>query len=289
MGRVKHRLLLVGLFAGFPLIADDTTQPLVFGVFPYLPPAQLEALYAPIAADFAETIGQPVQLRTRPSFELFSSELAKERYDLVFIQPFAYVSIAAPNNYRSISRPVKPLQAVFVAREDSTLTDIGGLRGQTLSNPPKSAAVSLLARQTLLEHQLQPGVDVHLTYQNNHGACLREVLIRTASACVTAAAPLRIFEAKSGVQFKTLGFSQSIPGSTYAVNERVPDTVRDALIKRITHWNETPSGQALLKSVKFPDFQASEDADYQPIRDILESLQSTKEPPPAEPGHDPAR
>jgi len=263
------------LFAGMPIPADET-RPLVFGVFPYLSPAQLEKLYAPVAADLSAAIGRPVQLRTRPSFDLFGREVVQERYDFIFIQPFAYAKLASRHGYRSIVRPSSALKAVFVIRADSTINKFSDLKKQTVCAPPQQAAVSLLARETLHNHKLIPGIDIRLTYQKSHSACLRAVLIRKAAACITASPPLQIFETKTGVNFKVLGYSNPVPGSTYAVHQRLPAALRETIARRIVSWQRTDQGRALLKTLKFPAFVRSTDGDYQPVRDILKGLNNNK-------------
>jgi phosphonate transport system substrate-binding protein len=251
-------------------------RPLEFGVFPYLPPAQLEKLYAPVAADLSVAVGRRVHLRTRPSFDLFRSEILQERYDLIFIQPFAYANVASRHGYRSVARPSTALKAVFVIRSDSDIQGFADLKGETLSAPPQQAAVSLLAKETLRKHNLMPGIHIRVTYQNSHHACLRAVLIRKAAACITAPPPLQIFEAQTGVRFRILGYSDPVPGSTYAVHQRLPEALREAIAERVVSWDQTSHGQALLKSLKFPGFIRSDNDDYHPVRDILRSLQGNE-------------
>jgi phosphonate transport system substrate-binding protein len=252
----------------FCALADDTA-PLIFGVFPYLPTAQLETLYAPVAADLSAATGREVRLRTRPSFDLFREEVVQERYDLLFIQPFSFVEVAMPHGYESVARPAEPLKAVFVVRSDSDLQGFGDLRGTTLSAPPKQAAVSLLAQESLRKQGLIPGSDIRLTYQNNHAACLRAVLIRKAAACITAPPPLEVFSARTGMTFRVLGYSDAVPGSTYAVHQRVPAPLRTSIAARIVSWKQTAPGRALLAPLKFSGFVDSRDDDYLPVSEIL--------------------
>ncbi len=264
------------LVASFPLCADNA-QPILFGVFPYLPPARLEQLYAPVAADLSEAIGRPVLLRTRPTYLQFRKELENETYDLVFVQPFDYVESSAPHGYRLISRWSQQLAALFVTRTDSRVTTMNGLRNKVIAAPPIRAAVSLLGRQTLLDHQLIPGKNVRLTYQNSHAACLRQVLIHKAAACITADSPLRVFQAQSGINFSVLASSRLIPGPAYAVHTRVAENIRGKLQKRIIGWAKTTRGRSLLDSIKISGFVDSVDKDYDSVRRILEQSQETTE------------
>ncbi|MDH4276151.1 MAG: phosphate/phosphite/phosphonate ABC transporter substrate-binding protein, partial [Gammaproteobacteria bacterium] len=59
--------------------ADQTPQAgLVLGVFPHVAAAQIENLYAPMVADLGLSLGRPIQLKTKTSFEGFVSELEGE-------------------------------------------------------------------------------------------------------------------------------------------------------------------------------------------------------------------
>lgn len=267
----RHLSVVIGLLYSAICSADDTTT-LVFGVFPYLPTAQLERIYAPVAADLSIATGREVQLRTRPSFDLFREELVQKRYDLVFIQPFAYAQVASANGYRSVAHPAEALKAIFVVRSDSDIREFKDLRNSTVAMPPKGAAVSLLGRQTLTQYGLVPGTDIRLTYQNNHAACLRAVLIRKAAACVTAAPPLQIFTQRTGMIFRVLAHSDPIPGSTFAVHERLPAAMRSAIARRIVSWDQSAAGKVLLESLKLSPFVNSSDEDYLPVREILRTI-----------------
>jgi len=264
------------LTVSFPLCAEHA-QSILFGVFPYLPPARLEQIYAPVAADFSEAIDHPVQLRTRPTFLQFRKELENETYDLVFIQPFDYVESAAPHGYRLISRWGQPLTALFVTRTDSGVKTINDLGNKTIAAPPMRAAVSLLGQQTLLNHQLIPGENTRLTYQNSHAACLRQVLIHKAAACITANSPLEVFQTQSGVNFRIVANSQPIPGPAYAVHNRVPEQIRNTLQQRTIRWAQTTRGRALLNSIKVSGFVSVVDEDYDVVRRILKQSQKTTE------------
>ncbi|MCG6865121.1 MAG: phosphate/phosphite/phosphonate ABC transporter substrate-binding protein [Thiogranum sp.] len=267
----RHLCVAIALVCSATCSADDKT-PLVFGVFPYLPTAQLEQIYAPVAADLSIATGREVQLRTRPSFDLFREELVQKRYDLVFIQPFAYAQVASANGYRSVAHPAEALKAIFVVRSDSDIREFKDLRNSTVAMPPKGAAVSLLGRQALTQYGLVPGTDIRLTYQNNHAACLRAVLIRKAAACVTAAPPLQIFTQRTGMIFRVLAHSDPIPGSTFAVHERLPAAMRSAIARRIVSWDQSAAGKVLLESLKLSPFVNSSDEDYLPVREILRTI-----------------
>ncbi|TCK18809.1 phosphonate transport system substrate-binding protein [Thiogranum longum] len=246
--------------------------PLLFGVFPFLPPTQLETLFVPVAIDLSRTIRRPVQFRTRPSFAEFDDEVARQTYDLVFMQPFSYARLARQNGYESFVRSATPINAVFVTTEDSPVKTIDDLRGRVLATPPASAAVTLLGLQLLLENHLQPGKDIRLDNRNSHFSCIRRIRIGKAAACVTAKHPLGVFEQKSGIHLRTIAESETIPASTYAIHRRVDPVLRDKLAQRIIGWKDNEEGQKILKDFRHSYYIPSRDSDYDPVRNILDKL-----------------
>ena len=274
-------LLLISLLArglSAAAVADPDT-PLSFGVFPYLPPAQLEQLYAPVAADLSRAIGRPIQLRTRPNFRSFANEVKRQSYDLIFIQPVAYAQLASRHGYRALARPGRPLRAIIVVPEKSSIYSLADLHGKEISAPPQLAAVSILGLQMLLDGDLQPGNDTQLTYGKSHVACLRMTLIGKASACITAAPPLSMFSKKSGVPFRVIARSDPVPASTFAVHTRVAPSIRDTLREQILHWGKTASGRKLISSLGFSSFILSRDSDYKALELILDETKAFRRTP----------
>lgn len=272
-------LVIIILHLGWhTVLRADDNSPVLFGVFPFLSPAQLEHLFIPVAIDLSDTINRPVQFRTRPSFSDFDDELRKQTYDLVFIQPFEYARFARSTDYQAIARQAKPMRAIIVTTEDSEIKTIGDLRNKVLATPPPSAAVSLLGLRLLLNNNLQPDVDLRLDHQSSHFACMRRVLIGKAGACVTAGRPLNLFEEKSKIRFRVVAESETIPASTFAVHRRLDPALRDRLTQRITGWRNHPEGQRILEHLHQSYYIPSADSDYNPVREILRSLQETALP-----------
>ena len=238
----------------------------VLGVFPYLPPGRIERLYAPVARALGEAAGVRLVLRTRGSFARFREALAEARFDLVFVQPFDYVRAAAPAGYRPLARWRGRLRAIVVTRPDGTAAALADLRGRRVAMPPPDAAVSILGRALLAERGLAGAVEiVHL---RNHFACIRQVLARTAAACVTAASPLRVYRARFGGVLRTVARSRPIPSSLFAVHTRVPEAVAVRWREALLSWERSEAGLRLLRGLGFDGFVPASDAEYDAVRAI---------------------
>jgi ABC-type phosphate/phosphonate transport system substrate-binding protein len=74
------------------------------------------------------------------------------------------------------------------------------------------------------------------------------------------------------MSFRVLAYSDPIPGSTFAVHERLPAATRSAIARRIVSWNRSTTGKVLLESLKLSPFVNSSDEDYLPVREILRTI-----------------
>jgi phosphonate transport system substrate-binding protein len=240
----------------------------LLGVFPYLAPRELEKMYSPVAADYSQAIDATVLFRTNTSYKSFMENLDKQRYDIVFVQPFDYVAIADKHGYRPLATRSKPLPAIFVVKPDSGVTRVEDLRGKTIALPPEVAAISYLIKNHLSEKGIDPEKDVTIKHFDSHGSCMRNVLIGTVDACGTAPPALRFFQSKMHTELKVIAKTKLIPNSIFAVHPRVPQEVVEKLRNRIATWQNTPEGKALLDVLKVEMFVPAQDSEYEGVREM---------------------
>ena len=242
-------------------------QPYRLGIFPHMPLAKLQSVFAPIADDFSKALGRPVLLRTRTTFEKFESELRKETYDIAFIQPFSYVWAHDRYSYLPLARLSNPMKAILVVKRESTLKSIRDLRGLEIANPPRSAAVSNLTSIALLQAGIDPNTGVHRIYAPNHFSCMQKVLLGEAAACGTVSRAMVLFEGKQkSPLFKVLAQTPQVPNSLFVVHSRVPEKDRKRLIHVILSWAATEEGNKLLTNSQLSNFVVVTDDNYDILR-----------------------
>jgi len=252
-------------------------QVFTMGVFPYLPATRIQELYTPVAEDLSTVLEKPVYLKTRDSFRNFRVAVEKQKYDLIFIQPFDYVRTAAPHGYQAISHPIGDLNGIFVVLSDSHIVNLADLKGKRIAMPPKDAAVSLLGLKLLIDNSIDIKTDVSISYQSNHFACMKQLLIKKVEACVTADAPRHMFERRSEVKLRVLKMTQAIPTTLFAIHNRVPQKERQEIISRIVDWNRSAAGREILNGLQFKYFVPTDDHTYDIVRKIWNSV---KDQPP---------
>jgi len=271
----KLILTLLLICSAPALTFADTTGgasklPSEFGVFPYLPPRQLESVFAPVAIDLSSALGEELIFTTAISYDQFSNKLDNKQFDIAFIQPFDYIRRAKDAGYIPLATPNEPLKAVIATIDRSPLKTLEDLRGGTITLPPKTAAVSILTTAHFIENGFMPGVDIHFKYTRSHMSCMHQVLIGNAIACGTALPPLRFFENKMKAKTRVIEETRSIPHTLFVIHSRVSKKDREAILKRILTWSKLVMGREFLRKGKFKPFKAAKDSDYDIVREYLE-------------------
>ena len=263
----RAALIALTLGAGSPSNPVLAGEAYTLGVFPHLPPRELEKVYAPMAADLAEALGRPVHFRSSSTYQKFMKKLDQQAFEIVFVQPFDYVRIADRFGYRPLATRGEPLRAIFTVEPDGPIEDIEDLRGKTVALPPKVAAVSYLVKG----HLAKLGIDdVHYKYQRSHVSCMQQVLIGSAAACGTAAPALRFFEHRMDTQLDVVAKTQPIPHTLFAVSPRVPAAEQKLVRDRIVSWADSEAGRKLLSRGKLTPFKRIDDSDYDIVREMLQ-------------------
>lgn len=285
----RQDITLAGLFCTalllFAPVCTAAAQPqpvqeYTMGTFPFLPPANLESIFAPLSAEIAAAVGRPVRMRATTSFDSFTKAIAEKKYDIVQMQPFDYLRVGKQAGYIPLVTRTEPLYAHFTAKIDSNIKKLSDLKGGTLGLPPDSSAVSYLAKATLQSYSATRGKAVSYRHFPNHLACLQQLLIGTVNACATSAPAARLFEAQSGVVLADIGRSRSIPHAMFAVHVRVPAADR-ARIKSTLLSTSLAGVDPKLRKLFIDQnpadgihyFKPVTDRDYDAARQILNQLE----------------
>lgn len=269
----------VAVAAG-PLAPAGVSHEYVMGVFPFLPPSNLEAIFAPISAELSQAVGKPIRMRMTHSFDLFTNAIAEQKYDIVQMQPFDYLRVGKRSGYIPLVTRSERLYATFSVKSGSPVQGLRDLRGRVVGLPPETAAVSSLAVATLKSEGLRNERDYTLRYFPNHLACLQQLMIGTVASCATSAPAVRLFEAQYGITLNHIGKSYSIPHTMFAVHKRLPAADRakiKAQLLATTLAGVDPKLRSLFIERDTNDprsyFIPVTDRDYDVARQILKQLE----------------
>ena len=262
-------LILLGVLLAGPTRAEipQHEPELTLGVFPHLPPRELEKVYAPIAALLSEALSRKVQFRSSSSYQKFMKKLDQQAFDIVMVQPFDYVRIADKFGYVPIAARDEALSAIVVVPMDSALTNLESLKGKKVALPPSVAAVSLLLKAALKEKGMQAG-DVQISHYRSHISCMQQVVIGAVDACGTAAPALRFFADKMDTKLKIIAETRKIPHTLFAAHPKISAGEREKILQTLKAMSATENGRRLLQRGKLKPFIPVTDQAYDVVRNF---------------------
>ncbi|MDK9717542.1 MAG: phosphate/phosphite/phosphonate ABC transporter substrate-binding protein, partial [Trichlorobacter sp.] len=223
--------LLLG--SGLSHAAEPAKNEYVLGVFPFLPSANLEGIFAPIAAEMSKALGKPVRLRLTSSYGTFVQALQGQTFDIVHIHPFDYLQFGRQRGYHPLVARSEDLFALFSVKNGSPIAKLSDLKGKSLGTPPATGAVTYLALDAVHRAGLTPGKDLAVRNFPNHLACLQQLQIGSVDSCATSSGTLKTFESQFGLPLKRIGHSISIPHTLFAAHSRIPAADREIIKKTL--------------------------------------------------------
>ena len=273
LGFLLFTMLLAAVVGGGPARATEH-HVYRLGVFPYLPVHKIDRIYGPIAAQFAEDLGRPVMLKTKPTFEKFVEELAKQTYDIVLVHPFFYVEARDKYGYEPLARMKEPLTAAIMVHEGSPAQKLEDLEGMKVGLPPELSAVSELAKTALIDRGLMPGLDVTLEHYRSKSSCLQAVAIGRADGCGLPRFALKQLDPQNELGLRVLYETPPVSGFVFAARASMPEADRINICKSILAWPFTAKGRQILAGGSWTSFVPARDQDYDEIRRYAQRLRT---------------
>lgn len=273
MTAMKYITLITLMFIS-PQIAwcaNQYSEEYRFGVFPYLSAVRMDNLYSPICSELSQSLDHKVKFLTASTHRIFLDKLSAEYYDLALIQPFWYPTAVDETGYIPLLRMEEPFVSLIVVLDSSSIRTVDDLKGKIIATPPPFVPVVHLATHALFEQGIVPGKDVTLESYRTVDSCLQQLLIGTASACVTPLFVPAIFEETMNVKFRTILKSSSIPNMALIIHPRVTEVDRNNIRKTILSWSDTDRGKKLLKRIQTKRFVPIVNSEYDVVREFIKA------------------
>ncbi len=251
-----------------------TQEPYIMGVFPFVPTATIEGIFAPLSAELSQALGRPVKLRSAPSYDKFTEELKSRDFDIAFIQPTDYASLAKSVEFLPLACRYEILSSHIVVKNDSLVHDLKDLKGKSMGMPPKLSTVSFLNRLALRKSGLTLDTDVKFVYLASHLACLQQLMIGNVAACGVSPAAVRLAEMQFKTTFRLIHESPEIPPPLFVVKKELPQKDRDTMLRVLT-TTDLAGVKAELRSMfvegqKKP-FRKVTDKEYDVVRTMMKT------------------
>ncbi|HEU4457743.1 MAG TPA: PhnD/SsuA/transferrin family substrate-binding protein [Methylibium sp.] len=239
-------------------------QALVFavneGVTYRVPPEQIAARYAAIAADLSKLLKQPVTVEPVGAYPTLRQGLAAKSYDIAMVHP-AHLSIVAmkQSGYKliAVTKGFQNYSANFLVKADSPLKTLNDLKDKRLGAPDEDSITSWMVRATLRD-ALGDAQLVKYSYTRYQDAVPFFVENNLTQAGATASGSvIKDWQAKGG---RILAKSKPVPIKHLIAAPSLSAEQVAALRDYFVNLDASDEGKKKLEPIKLQGFAAYDEA-----------------------------
>ncbi|PUD98652.1 MAG: hypothetical protein C3L26_11740 [Candidatus Sedimenticola endophacoides] len=225
--------------------------PLELGVLPYIGIEGLIEAYQPLTEQLGKDLSRPVLVVSARDYPHFLELTADRSYDLLITASHFARMAQLEGTYEPLFRPLTTYHEVVVVRKDSPIHDTAQLRGKRLAIPNRLAQTTILGRQMLKRHGIDPDRDATLIDAISHKNAIYNVLKGDVDAAIISTGGYRHSsdDVKADIRILEPGKPylkdrpEAIP-LIYMIRRDLPQTLRERIVRSITHFaNETDVGR----------------------------------------------
>ncbi len=257
------------------LIARPQRDYLVFGFLPIVSPERLVSRFAPLVSHLSSELGVEIRMETAPDFSQFVRRTQNEqRYDILFTAPHLYYLASRKAGYRVVAKvDAVSMEAVIVAPIQSDIHTLDDLKGKRLSTAGPLALSTLLTRQLLLRHDLDPDQDLALVATPSHNASLLSALQGTTDASALMLPVYRRAQPQVLQDTFIIAHTSQMPHIPIAVAPWLDAAMTIQIQAALIAMSDSKNGRDALQTLEWPGLVATDDETYESLRSIAEQIE----------------
>lgn len=247
---------------------------ITLGVVPQQSPFKLMEVWAPIVMYLEKETGEKIVLKIEHSFSAFEEKLYSGSYDIVYLNPYHYVTAHKTQGYIVTLRASANLAGIVVVKKDSNITDISMAKNRTFLFPaPNAFAATLLVKYELLKlHNIDIDAQNSVYYVNSHSSVYKGVARRIGDfGCGIERTLDNLDDNKTTESLKILYKTKAYPSHPFAFKPSISKSVRDKITTALLNMPKE-----LLDSLSIKKIIRTNDAEYESVRDLAQQLSLEK-------------
>jgi len=265
----------------WPADAIAPDEPVRVAFVPSVEAGTIETRLGQFEEALSTLIGHPVEADVVLSYSACIEQMAAGHFDLAMLPPFAYVLAHERYDFRVVLKVVRKGKATYrgeiIVRTDSGIETLEDLRGKTFAfTDATSASGHLYPKTFLISIGINPDVDFEdYMFKGDHPAVVQSVFQGQvdAGACYDDARE-RLLETEPTIMDETMviSYTPDIPGDTVSFRNELTDPFWEVVRLAMIEMGSMGEGSALYEIYEIDELIAAQDSDYDPIRQMVETL-----------------
>lgn len=252
-----------GVLAAWVAVSPAVAEDLTLAVHPILSAKETFRVYQPLVDYLKKTTGHNVQLATTSNFLVHWQLSRRDIYHLILEGPHMVDYRISNMGYKVVARMPEIISYTLVADQDQMVIDPADLVGKSVASMPAPSLGAVHLNQFFPNPLRQPV----LVEVNN----LEEAMERVAAGqSLGALIPSAMVSRFPGIT--TVATTEQAPAPGITAAPGVSNEVRQAISKALIEAHKHPEGQAALKQLNIPYFEAASAQHYAGYAKLLEGM-----------------
>ncbi len=272
-------LLTAALFCPAMVLAKESNWPdkLVFGVIPTESSSNANERFEILVRYLEQRLGVPIEFRTSTDYAGVITGMQFKHVDFAYFGPKSYCEASKRAGAQAFAIEVledgtRGYHGVIITKKDSGLHTMAELKGKTWAFTDPNSTSGTLVPTVYFTQEMKINPEEYFSkviYSGSHEASMLAVKSGKVDAASTNDLDMLRGDGKlwnMDQDFNILWTSKLIPGSPIAYRKDLPASLKKALKEAFLAF-DSKEGLAALKLSRYADVA---DADYNPIRDLIE-------------------
>jgi len=239
----------------FSPLAKAEKGELIFGVYPYLSPNQIVEQFTPLSNHLSEALGQPVTMRSAPSFEQFIERTRAGEYDIIFTAPHMGRMAEKRDGYFPLAQSGYQIVIVALTKKNSPIKSLGDLRDRKLAIGAKLSMTYQITNHALGKKGLELGKNVNFVNTASFSNVVEAILRDEADAGATATLLWDVAPTEQRAQLREIFRAPAVPGLVLLGHPRNGKATLKKIQQALYNFGKTPAGVIYFNKTQQVDFR----------------------------------
>lgn len=273
----KSLALLALLLATALQPVAATTTPLILAVHPYLPAAEIQKRFAPLAEYLSRELEQPVTVRVGRDYDEHIDAVGKDLVDIAFMGPASYVKMlerygSKPLLARFETNNNPNLYGVIFTRKENPAQKLTDLHGKRFAfGDPESTMSHIVPRYMLIEAGIPTSALQEFKFLGSHNNVALAVLAGDFDA---GAVKREIFDEFETKGLRALAITPATPDHLFVARSTLPAAEVQKLKTALLRLKEQPNGKGIMGALHkgLTALVPAQEGDYNQLRTIVRKV-----------------
>ncbi len=256
----------------------STKAKIILAVHPYASPVELARQYAPLLEYLSKAVGKPVGLSVSQTYESHIARVGRDNVDFAMMGPSSYVTMSEQASVKKLLccfevHGAPYFQGCVFVRNDNPATSLKDLAGKSFAAVSRNSTMSYFAPRYLFH---QAGVvfpEAHLKILNGHNNVCLNVLSGDVNAGAVREKAYDRYKARG---LKVIAMTPKIREHLFVATNKLDAEMATRIQNALLAIQSPEDVKRLLVPIKtnMTGLSSVADADYDPLRAIMNVVQS---------------